>query len=151
MRSAAFDAVLLALVALVVTAALSALGALLVAALVVVPAATVRLWTSRLPAWQAATVALVAVEGTAGLWLSVKLNAPSRRHDRDARRRGVRSGSAAFSAATTATPNHRGSSAQGDGRAQDATMSATPVASHAMMRWDNRRRGRSGRQLVDLP
>ena len=44
-----------ALVALVVTAALTALGALLVAALVVVPAATVRLWTSRLPSWQAAT------------------------------------------------------------------------------------------------
>ena len=75
-RSRAFDAVLLALVALVVIAALSALGALLVGALVVVPAATVRLWTSRLPSWQAATVALVAVEGTAGLWLSVKLNAP---------------------------------------------------------------------------
>jgi zinc/manganese transport system substrate-binding protein len=75
-RSAAFDAVLLVLVALVVTAALAALGALLVAALVVVPAATVRLWTSRLPSWQAATVALVAAEGTVGLWLSVKLNAP---------------------------------------------------------------------------
>ena len=75
-RSRAFDGVLLALVAVVVVAALSALGALLVAALVVVPAATVRLWTSRLPAWKAATVALVALEGTAGLWLSVKLNAP---------------------------------------------------------------------------
>ena len=71
-----FDAVLLGLIAVIVTAALTALGALLVSALVVVPAATVRLWTSRLPAWQAATVALVALEGTAGLWLSVKLNAP---------------------------------------------------------------------------
>ena len=75
-RRTAFDAVLLALVALVVTAALSALGALLVAALVVVPAATVRLWTTRLGPWQAAATALVAVEGVAGLWLSVKLNAP---------------------------------------------------------------------------
>ena len=75
-RSATFDAVLLGLVALVVTAALSALGALLVTALLVVPAATVRLWTSRLAPWQAATVALVAAEGTAGLWLSVELNAP---------------------------------------------------------------------------
>ena len=75
-RSGAFDAVLLGLVALVVTAALAALGALLVTALVVVPAATVRLWTSRLASWQAATVALVALEGTAGLWASVKLNAP---------------------------------------------------------------------------
>ena len=75
-RSRAFDAALLALVALIVIAALSALGALLVGALVVVPAATVRLWTSRLPSWQAVTVLLVALEGTAGLWLSVKLNAP---------------------------------------------------------------------------
>jgi ABC-type Zn uptake system ZnuABC Zn-binding protein ZnuA/ABC-type Mn2+/Zn2+ transport system permease subunit len=75
-RSALFDAALLGLVALIVTAALTAIGALLVAALVVVPAATVRLWTSRLPTWQAATVALVAVEGTVGLWLSVELNAP---------------------------------------------------------------------------
>ena len=49
--------VLLALIALVVVAALSALGALLVAALVVVPAATVRLWTDRLVPWQAITVA----------------------------------------------------------------------------------------------
>ena len=55
---------------------LSALGALLVAALVVVPAATVRLWTNRLVPWQAITVALVAVEGIAGLALSVELNAP---------------------------------------------------------------------------
>jgi ABC-type Zn uptake system ZnuABC Zn-binding protein ZnuA/ABC-type Mn2+/Zn2+ transport system permease subunit len=76
MRSAAYDAALLGLVAIVVTAALSALGALLVTALVVVPAATVRLWTDRLLRWQAATVGLVAVEGTAGLWLSVQLNAP---------------------------------------------------------------------------
>jgi len=75
-RSAAFDAVLLGLVALIVTASLAALGALLVAALIVVPAATVRLWTSRLPTWQAATVALVACEGIVGLWLSVQLNAP---------------------------------------------------------------------------
>ncbi len=75
-RSRVFDAALLALVALIVIAALSALGALLVGALVVVPAATVRLWTSRLGSWQAATVALVALEGTAGLWLSVRLNAP---------------------------------------------------------------------------
>ena len=75
-RRAIADGVLPALVALVVVASLAALGALLVAALMVVPAATVRLWTSRMPSWQAATVVLVAVEGTVGLWLSVKLNAP---------------------------------------------------------------------------
>jgi ABC-type Zn uptake system ZnuABC Zn-binding protein ZnuA/ABC-type Mn2+/Zn2+ transport system permease subunit len=71
-----YDGVLLALIALVVVAALSALGALLAAALVVVPAATVRLWTDRLGRWQAITVALVAAEGIAGLALSVELNAP---------------------------------------------------------------------------
>ena len=76
MRGRLFDGVLLGLVALVVVAALSALGALLVAALMVVPAATVRLWTDRLVPWQLITVALVALEGTAGLALSVELNAP---------------------------------------------------------------------------
>ena len=75
-RGRLYDGVLVALVALVVVAALSALGALLVAALVVVPAATVRLWTNRLVPWQAITVALVAAEGIAGLALSVELNAP---------------------------------------------------------------------------
>jgi ABC-type Zn uptake system ZnuABC Zn-binding protein ZnuA len=75
-RGRLFDALLLALIALVVVAALSALGALLVAALVVVPAATVRLWTDRLLPWQALSAALAAAEGTVGLVLSVELNAP---------------------------------------------------------------------------
>ena len=51
-------------------------GALLVAALFVVPAATVRLLTNRMPIWQIGSVALVALEGIAGLWLSVKTDAP---------------------------------------------------------------------------
>jgi ABC-type Zn uptake system ZnuABC Zn-binding protein ZnuA/ABC-type Mn2+/Zn2+ transport system permease subunit len=76
LRSPLPDAILLGLIALIVTAAISAVGALLAASLIVVPAATIRLWTQRLPAWQAATVLLVAVEGVAGLWLSVELNAP---------------------------------------------------------------------------
>jgi zinc/manganese transport system substrate-binding protein len=63
-------------VALVAVAALSTLGALLATALLVVPAATTRLVCSRLRRWQVATVALVAVEGVAGLWLSVQVNAP---------------------------------------------------------------------------
>lgn len=67
---------LLALIALATTAALSVIGALLVAALFVVPAATVRLLTSRMLSWQIGSVALVALEGTAGLWLSVKTDAP---------------------------------------------------------------------------
>jgi ABC-type Zn uptake system ZnuABC Zn-binding protein ZnuA/ABC-type Mn2+/Zn2+ transport system permease subunit len=75
-RSAAPDIVLLALVALVAVAALSTLGALLATALLVVPAATTRLVCSRLRSWQLATIGLVAVEGIAGLWLSVQVNAP---------------------------------------------------------------------------
>jgi ABC-type Zn uptake system ZnuABC Zn-binding protein ZnuA/ABC-type Mn2+/Zn2+ transport system permease subunit len=75
-RSSAPDIVLLALVALVAVAALSTLGALLATALLVVPAATTRLVCSRLRPWQLATVGLVAVEGVAGLWLSVEVNAP---------------------------------------------------------------------------
>ena len=75
-RSALPDAALLVLVALVAVAALSAVGALLATALLVVPAATTRLVCSRLRTWQPATVALVLVEGVAGLWLSVKTNAP---------------------------------------------------------------------------
>jgi zinc/manganese transport system substrate-binding protein len=76
LRSALPDALLLALVALVAVAALSVVGALLATALLVVPAATTRLWTRRLGSWQVATVLLVAAEGVAGLWLSVQTNAP---------------------------------------------------------------------------
>lgn len=75
-RTSALDALLLGLIALATTAALTVTGALLVAALFVVPAATARLLTSRLSSCQLASVGLVAAEGTFGLWLSVKANAP---------------------------------------------------------------------------
>jgi zinc/manganese transport system substrate-binding protein len=75
-RSALPDLVLLVLVALTVVASLSALGALLVSALLVMPAATARLWTRSLLSWQLASVALAAAEGIAGLWLSVEANVP---------------------------------------------------------------------------
>lgn len=71
-----FDAVLIVLVALASVAALTVVGALLVTALFVVPAITARLLTERLRTWQLLSVALVALEGTAGLWLSVETNAP---------------------------------------------------------------------------
>jgi ABC-type Zn uptake system ZnuABC Zn-binding protein ZnuA len=77
MRSSAPETVLLLLIALCVVATLSAVGALLATALVVVPAATVRLWTKRLARWQIATVALTALEGSVGVWASVELNAPA--------------------------------------------------------------------------
>lgn len=70
------DLALLGLVALSVTAALSVVGALLVSALFVLPALTVRLFVERMLAWQLASIALVAAEGTLGLWLSVKTDAP---------------------------------------------------------------------------
>jgi zinc/manganese transport system substrate-binding protein len=76
LRSALPDALLLGLVALVAVAALSVVGALLATALLVVPAATTRLWMRRLGRWQVATVLLVAAEGVTGLWLSVQTNAP---------------------------------------------------------------------------
>ena len=70
------DACLLLLIALATTAALSVVGALLVASLFVVPAATARLLTRRMWSWQLASVALVAAEGVVGLWLSVETDAP---------------------------------------------------------------------------
>jgi zinc/manganese transport system substrate-binding protein len=70
------DVVLLGLIALATTAALSVVGSLLVSALFVVPAATARLLTARMRSWQLASVLLVAAEGTAGLWLSVRTDAP---------------------------------------------------------------------------
>jgi ABC-type Mn2+/Zn2+ transport system permease subunit len=75
-RSAVPDAVLLTLIALVTTAALSAVGALLATTLFIVPAATTRLWARRLLLWQLGSVVLAAIEGTVGLWLSVETNAP---------------------------------------------------------------------------
>ncbi|MFL5900803.1 MAG: metal ABC transporter solute-binding protein, Zn/Mn family [Solirubrobacterales bacterium] len=70
------DVALFGLIALATTAALSVVGALLVAALFVVPALTIRLFAERMRTWQLASIALVALEGTVGLWLSVKTDAP---------------------------------------------------------------------------
>ncbi len=70
------ELLLLALIALATTAALTIIGALLVAAIFVAPAATVRLFANRMATWQIGSVLLAAAEGTVGLWLSVKTNAP---------------------------------------------------------------------------
>jgi ABC-type Zn uptake system ZnuABC Zn-binding protein ZnuA len=75
-RGARRDALLLALIGFVALAMLSAVGALLATALLVVPAATTRLVSRRLEHWQIASVALAVAEGVGGLWLSVELNAP---------------------------------------------------------------------------
>ncbi len=75
-RPAAPDALLLLLVALVATTALSTVGALLATTLLVVPAATARPWIRRLLPWQIISVILAAVEGVGGLWISLLTNAP---------------------------------------------------------------------------
>jgi len=74
--SAALQTALLVTVTLAVVAALTAVGALMVTAIFVVPAATARLLTDRMGRWRAASVALAAIEGVLGIWLSVRLNAP---------------------------------------------------------------------------
>ncbi len=70
------DVALVVLIALVAVAVLAAVGALLATAILVVPAATTRLFCSRVPAWQRATVVLAAIEGVAGMWLAFTLDAP---------------------------------------------------------------------------
>jgi len=75
-HGAAYDAVLLGLVALASVAALTVVGALLVTALFLLPAVTARLFTERLRSMQLLAVGLAAIEGCLGLWLSVQLNAP---------------------------------------------------------------------------
>lgn len=76
LRSRLPDVVLLALVALCATVSVAAVGALLVTALFIVPAATARLLTRRVATLQVASVALVALQGVAGVWLSVEWNVP---------------------------------------------------------------------------
>jgi manganese/iron transport system permease protein len=68
------DRVLLGLVALAVVASLDAVGALLVAAVFVIPAATVRLVARTVTGLQAGSVALAAAQGVAGLWLARRLD-----------------------------------------------------------------------------
>jgi ABC-type Zn uptake system ZnuABC Zn-binding protein ZnuA/ABC-type Mn2+/Zn2+ transport system permease subunit len=71
-----YDAALIVLVAVAVVAALGAVGALMTGAILVVPAATARLFTDRLPSWQLATAALAAAEGVIGMTLAYQLNVP---------------------------------------------------------------------------
>jgi ABC-type Mn2+/Zn2+ transport system permease subunit len=75
-RSRLTTVALHALVALVVIAALPAVGSLLVSGLLVVPAATARLLTDRLEPMIAASVALCAATVVAGLLVARELDAP---------------------------------------------------------------------------
>jgi ABC-type Zn uptake system ZnuABC Zn-binding protein ZnuA/ABC-type Mn2+/Zn2+ transport system permease subunit len=76
LRSRVPDAVLLVLIALSATVSVSAVGALLVTALFIIPAATARLLTRRVLTLQMTSVALVTLEGVVGVWLSVEWNVP---------------------------------------------------------------------------
>ena len=73
-RVGVLDALLLALVAVAVVAALPAVGALLVTAVFVVPAATVRLVAPSVRALLVGSVALAAAEGLTGLYLAYWLD-----------------------------------------------------------------------------
>lgn len=71
-----YGLLLLGLVALTTAALLPAVGALLAGALLVLPAATLRLVTDRLRTWQIGSVLLVLLEGVIGLRLSIALDVP---------------------------------------------------------------------------
>ena len=73
-RTAAADRLLLAAVAVAVVVTLDAVGALLVAVVLVVPAATVRLLARDLRSLQLGTTALAAAEGVAALLAADALN-----------------------------------------------------------------------------
>ncbi len=75
-RTRAADWALLGFVAMTVVVAVDAVGALLVGALLVLPAATVALVAARLPALLAGSVGLTLVESVAGLWLAHIVDVP---------------------------------------------------------------------------
>ena len=72
----AADLVLLAAVAIAAVAAIDAVGALLVSALLVVPAATVRLFARSIAGLEIGAAALALAEGIAGLLIAFELDAP---------------------------------------------------------------------------
>jgi manganese/iron transport system permease protein len=74
MRPAVADPLLLLAIVLAAVVALDAVGALLVTAVLVIPAATVRLLAPSVGTLQIGTAVLAAVEGVLGLWLAYQLN-----------------------------------------------------------------------------
>lgn len=70
------DAALMVLIAATVASALAATGSLLAASLLLVPAATARLVTTRVPTLQLTGIAVAAFDGVAGLWFAYRLDAP---------------------------------------------------------------------------
>jgi manganese/iron transport system permease protein len=74
LRPAVADRLLLVAVAVAAVVSLDAVGALLVTAVLVIPAATVRLVAPSVATLQAGTAVLAAVESVAGLWLAYELD-----------------------------------------------------------------------------
>ena len=70
------DRLLLAALAVAVVASLDTVGALLVSAVLVVPAATARLFARSVPALEAGAASIALVEGTAGLLIAYELDIP---------------------------------------------------------------------------
>ena len=73
-RTALADRLLLLAVAVAVVVALDAVGALLVTVVLIVPAATIRLFEPALRVQQFATFALAAVEGLVAIWIADAFN-----------------------------------------------------------------------------
>jgi manganese/iron transport system permease protein len=73
---AAADLILLAVIAFAAIAAIDAVGALLVSAVLVVPAATARLFATSVAGLEAGAAAIALVEGLAGLVIAFHLDAP---------------------------------------------------------------------------
>jgi ABC-type Mn2+/Zn2+ transport system permease subunit len=70
------DLVLLSAIAVSVIAALDATGTLLVGAILVIPAATARLFTTSVAALELTAGGLALVEGIVGLWIAYQLDVP---------------------------------------------------------------------------
>jgi manganese/iron transport system permease protein len=73
-KPAVADPLLLLAIVLAAVVALDAVGALLVTAVLVIPAATVRLIAPSVTTLQLGTTVLAAIEGVLGLWLAYQLN-----------------------------------------------------------------------------
>lgn len=70
------DWALVAMIAIAVVTSLDAIGALLVSSLLVIPAATVRLFARSMGSLELAAAALALTEGIAGLWIAYQLDVP---------------------------------------------------------------------------
>jgi manganese/iron transport system permease protein len=76
LRSGVADLALLGAIAVAVIAAIDATGALLVGAILVIPAATARLFADTVAHLELASAGLALAEGLAGLWIAYQLDVP---------------------------------------------------------------------------